>query len=187
VNADCTGSLTVTDNLGSTTVDEFVLDRDGSQLTLVDNSVLGNVISGVAERQSRDADEPCSVSSIKGTYSFLETGLEDLAQFTVVGTFTADGKGNITAGTATLAQAPVTILNQPAQLLDNQSLSGTFTVNADCSGSLMLNIGAGETKVFSLVLVDKSRKVLLEDLRDGDAIDLLTAVARRQPREDRED
>ncbi|HLJ86809.1 MAG TPA: hypothetical protein VKZ53_08290 [Candidatus Angelobacter sp.] len=179
VNADCTGTLTINDNLGGTTVDTFVVSEDGRRIVLADDTALGNVLTGTGERQSRDADKACSAESLKGQFSLVETGIEDLVPFTIVGRLTADGKGNVTSGTATIAQAPVVILNEPAVLAANQSFTGTYTVNADCSGTLALVQGTTPLRSFSLVLADSGRKIFLADVRDGDAIDSLSAVAQK--------
>jgi hypothetical protein len=71
-------------------------------------------------------------ASLSGTYVFAANGITNSANLAVVGSFTADGSGNITSGTRE------TINSIGSQLL-NESISGTYTVNQDGRGQMILN------------------------------------------------
>jgi hypothetical protein len=62
---------------------------------------------------------------------------------TAVGQFTADGTGNITAGSATI--------NQNGTVL-TVTFTGTYSVAANCTGKLTLNITGGGTETANFVL-----------------------------------
>lgn len=80
-------------------------------------------------------DKGCSNSALTGTFAVTDNGVitapASLAgPFADVGTLTFDGKGN-TSGTAMASQS-----GNIFQL----SLTGTYTVNPDCTGTFSLNV-----------------------------------------------
>jgi len=106
------------------------------------------------------ADQQCSDRSVSGKWGFRLSGsfLTDPTSspnypndepWAGTGTFSLDRSGNIT-GAGFLHASPMTF-------------SGTYTVDADCSGSLVIDVitdGEDQGLVhFSLVFVDNSREV----------------------------
>jgi hypothetical protein len=90
-------------------------------------------------------DKGCSNATLRGTYAYTSTGFiaappELAGPAAEVGTQTFDGKG-ATNATATLSQngniSPVTI-------------TGTYTVNADCTGTMTLQVSIPGVPVFPL-------------------------------------
>ncbi|HEY6269731.1 MAG TPA: hypothetical protein VIX11_15625 [Candidatus Acidoferrum sp.] len=82
-----------------------------------------------------------SVASLKGQYAFTTngesfTGGASATPLSRVGSFTADGAGNITGGIEDVNAAGVTNLAI-------QITGGTYTVNADGRGALTLNLSVG--------------------------------------------
>ena len=82
----------------------------------------------------------CTNLNVNGVWGFWVGG--------AAGQFTADGTGNITAGSATISESG-TILNI--------TFTGTYSVAANCTGSMSLNIKGGGTQTFNFVL-DQGKK-----------------------------
>ena len=79
----------------------------------------------------------CSLQSVRGTYgvSFVvDQGQQTLSG---VGVITADGKGHFVSGTETF--------NTGSQVCTNVELRGTYTVNANCTGTTSVTF-TGQTE-----------------------------------------
>lgn len=84
---------------------------------------------------ARAADKGCSIATLQGTYAYTSTGSiiappELAGPLAEVGTQTFDGNGGTTA-TATLSSNG-TILAL--------TITGTYTVNSDCTGTATLQV-----------------------------------------------
>lgn len=87
-----------------------------------------------------------SNASLSGTYVFAVNGISTNNNFAVVGTVTADGNGNITAGTRD------TTNDGGGQIL-NESITGNYTVNQDGRGQMVLNdINSGSQVIYRFVM-----------------------------------
>ena len=82
---------------------------------------------------------PCSLQSVKGTYGVFFAALLNQGQQAEsgVGVITADGKGHFVSGTETF--------NTGSQVCTNVELSGTYTVNANCTGTTSITF-TGQTE-----------------------------------------
>ena len=82
---------------------------------------------------------------LSGHYAFLFNGFDDTtgSQVAIVGSFTADGKGNLSAG--------VEDENGPGGPPLNTSFSGTYSVASDHRGAFTIDT-AGGSRTFALVL-----------------------------------
>jgi hypothetical protein len=119
-----------------------------------------------------------SVGDVRGGYGFSVLGFAASMASAGAGVFTADGKGNITAGQLTLNVNGVSC---------HSTLNGTYTVNADGSGTLTLILTedpASSAKNcqslathFSLALTDGGRQILLAQ---QDSADVAKGVAFKQ-------
>jgi len=109
-----------------------------------------------------DKDEPrlCSTETLEGVYGLSIGGTRPAPTFppgTVeqligVGTRTFDGDGNFTQ--VTNEKGSLTGIMFP-----NRSLSGTYKVDPDCTGTLTLNIpGLPFSVVYDLVIVNGGRE-----------------------------
>ncbi len=91
---------------------------------------------------------PPTAAALNGQYAFLLQGFYDPAVsgkgVAVVGSFTADGCGTITAGTADYFFGPTLADYAP-------SLGGSYTIGADLRGTLSLTVGTS-TKTFAIAL-----------------------------------
>jgi len=109
-------------------------------------------------------------ASLNGQYAFTLRGFGLLPNSTTVedyfvegGVFTADGNGNITAGTDDYVQSGVPY---------NDSVNGTYTINQDGTGDLRLNFGGGpggrgRFTIYRITLSDSGHFYIIED--DGGA------------------
>lgn len=143
VKPDCTGTLIASGPNGGSV--NFVIVARGSQVLFIS---LGNgpgpVQSGVGIRVDQSV---CSLASLQGTYGFHNTGFFQQggtsvasSPFTTVGIITADGAGNL-SGTATASQN--------GNINQSSTITGTYTVNADCTGTLFT--GGGPSASFVIV------------------------------------
>ena len=97
------------------------------------------------------ADEGCSNAALKGTFSYTSTGFITAppalaGPFAEVGMQSFDGKGGTTA-TATLSQN--------GNILQ-VTITGTYTVNPDCTGTLTLQVSPLGITVHVFLAIDNS-------------------------------
>src|SRR5215217_992612 len=91
--------------------------------------------AGYAEDNGDNGDEnavaKCSKATLDGTYLFAHDGVDisgnDQAPFTIAGMEKYDGNGKVKA---------VISANFNGNVVRHESLSGTYTVKADCTGTL---------------------------------------------------
>ena len=84
-------------------------------------------------RRPRAETTPASPPSVlSGTYVYAVNGFTGNNHFAVLGIFTADGNGNVTSGTRD------TVNDAGGQTL-SEAISGTYSVNDDGRGQLVLN------------------------------------------------
>jgi hypothetical protein len=98
---------------------------------------------------------PCSLATAAGKWSFTDTGtVIGVGPRTAVGIFTLDGSGNLINGVATSS------LN--GSVLD-ETFSGTYTVNSNCTGTFSVTIYSSGTELFVVTLnvaLDDDKKEL---------------------------
>ena len=106
------------------------------------------------------AHEGCSLRTLNGSYGgaadgWITTGpppvrTSETIPIVVMAVETFDGAGKFSASnTANLGG-----------LVSTSTGSGTYTVNADCTGSVIANLSDGEVIHFSFVMVDHGRQLL---------------------------
>jgi hypothetical protein len=93
-------------------------------------------------------DPGCSNASIQGAFGFSETGskIDALFQYeprALVGTFRADGHGNLTGSLTKSATGIITEV----------TLTGTYAVNSACTGSVTTTDSDGEVRHANLVVL----------------------------------
>jgi len=87
-------------------------------------------------------DRPCSLAGAAGNWSLTDQGtVVGVGPRTAVGIFTLDEKGNLTNGVATSSLAGT---------IADETYSGTYTVNSNCTGTLTVTIYSGTTELFVL-------------------------------------
>jgi hypothetical protein len=89
-------------------------------------------------------DHPCSLDRAAGKWSFTDNGtIVGVGLRTAVGVFTLDGNGNVLNAKATSS------LNGSVA---DETFSGTYTVNRDCSGTVSVNIYVSGTEILALTV-----------------------------------
>jgi hypothetical protein len=100
--------------------------------------------------------ETCSDSSLQGTYGFNYHGVNltsdgtRASEFGGVGVETFDGEGAITSGRLMGVSG-----GQPIAF----TFTGTYSVNADCTGAKTITFDDGLASHYALVLVDRGREI----------------------------
>jgi hypothetical protein len=149
IGKNCTGTATFTNQDAQTEHDTFVLNngRKGAFLIQTDAS---HVQSSVAVAEGVAT---CTNLGVKHTYSLQGTGLViGLGQVAVEGQLALNGTGKIT-GTATLS------LN--GAISSGVSVTGTYQVNSDCTGTATITPSGMSTMNFNAVVVDADKELLL--------------------------
>jgi hypothetical protein len=107
-----------------------------------------------------------SNASLKGSYAFtvkgygLNTGTSGTANYFVEGgVFTADGSGNITAGTDDFVE----LVGATTQAFTDTAITGAYSINRDGTGDLQFKIPAGVLVTFRITLSDANHLYLEED------------------------
>jgi hypothetical protein len=101
------------------------------------------------------ADEECSNATLKGSFGVSGSGtFPNGIPFVTIGRFSFDGAGNLTA---------TAILNLSDSTTLRREFTGTYTVDADCTGSAVLvEVGAGGSGGhFDLVIDDDGTEIRL--------------------------
>ena len=93
----------------------------------------------------------CSNASTKGTYGFsCEGTIVGAGPLAVVGVYSADGNGN-SSGTETVSVNGTIIPGLP--------FTGTYTLNANCTGSLVTTTPDGSVTHHDLVIDDNKKEL----------------------------
>ena len=101
------------------------------------------IVSLSAPAYARDGDE-CSLARAAGKWSFTDQGtVLGIGPRTAAGVLTLDGNGNVLNGVAASS------LNGT---IASETLSGTYTVNPDCSGTFDAKIFSGGAELFEVTL-----------------------------------
>jgi len=157
VAKNCTGSLTVTDQDGEVRDANFVFDnsKKGFQTIQTDS---GRVISGFGLAQGAGT---CGLTGKAATFALNLTGSDNgYGPVAFVGQVILDGKGNV-SGSRT-ASVDGTILTG--------SISGTYTENANCTGSAQVTPEGGSTNNFNFVVVNGGKESLLIQTDNGSIV-----------------
>jgi hypothetical protein len=105
-----------------------------------------------------------SLSSLSGQYAFttsgevFTSGASTPVPLVRVGSFVADGKGNITAG-----MEDINTDGMPSNAIPIDGTKSSYTVNADGRGVLTLNFQSGSTVDFGIVLTSTSDGLLIDE------------------------
>jgi len=118
-------------------------------------------------------DKVCSNRTLNGTYGFSATGTLVPPQpfpglLAIVGTSTFDGNG-VTSGSQ--------MVSSNGNILPQETLSGTYQVNPDCTGTFSLQLFPGVTINFFFVIDDHGKELQIIQTDPGT---IVTATARKQ-------
>jgi len=153
VNGDCTVSVTLVDAFQAPAATaiapaqvsatfEGVVVSNGNEIDLTQTGAsAGTTIILRKTRQS------CTTSDVFDSFGISAGGLQNgatTASFNILGRFVADGAGNLVED-ATGQASPLT----------NRKITGSYTVNSDCTGTLSLITADGKKRAANLVIVTK--------------------------------
>jgi hypothetical protein len=168
VNLDCTVSVTLTDAFATTggagltptqlsATFEGVVVEGGNEIDLIETGPsAGTGLTLKKTKQSCTVDGVFSAFGISAagvttTPSAISGSAPTTAPFTIVGRFVADGAGNLVQDS--IAQASP---------LTNRKITGTYTVNMDCTGTAALITADGKKRGTNIVIVTQG-----SDLTNG--------------------
>jgi hypothetical protein len=114
-------------------------------------------------------DDVCSAATLNGSYGIQSTGSivagGPIGPIAEAGTITFDGAGGV---------SQTTTVSLGGQIIPNRtSLSGSYTVNADCTGDLEVVLpvpGGTSTSTAHFVIVDHGKEILLVNTGTGRVI-----------------
>ena len=135
-------------------------------------AALAALALGVAPAAKAD-NKGCSNITLKGTFAYSSTGSiaspADIAgPFVEVGTQTFDGNGGTTA---------TAMLSQNGNMVQI-SVTGTYTVNPDCTGTMTLQVAPIGVTVHVYIVIDNSDTEF--QAIETDAGLVITRIGRRQ-------
>ena len=106
------------------------------------------------EEQANASSDYCTLESVKGAFGATFTGAitagESAGPYAAVSRVVCDGKG-VCQGEGTQSFNGVIV-----PLAD---MGANYTVNPDCTGSITVNLGAGEIIRFNFVIVDRGKEL----------------------------
>lgn len=122
------------------------------------------LLVGVGTR-SASALDSCSNATLTGSYGFVLTGtILGVGPISIVGTSKYDGAGNF-------VRNEVTVVN--GYVLPPETISGTYSVNADCTGTTADTLG-----LHSQFVIVNNGKGFFGEGTDGGSV--LTVTAQRE-------
>jgi hypothetical protein len=148
IKSDCTG--TGTSKLKGQTTNHFtlVVVSGGKNLQFLSTDA-PNVQSGTVQAQGKAT---CTVAGLKGNFGIEANGLFiGVGAVALDGLFVLDGKGNV-SGTESGSIA--------GSIFTAQAVSGTYTVAANCTGTLTFTV-LGQTEHSSFVVTNGGKGMLL--------------------------
>ena len=151
---NCTGSVTFTDQDGEIRDANFVLDNGTKGWQSIQTDT-GRVNTGFALAQGAAV---CGENGKKQTFAAnLRGSVNGVGQVAYVEQVILDGKGNVTgSGTFSLAGAIYTV-----------PITGTYTENADCTGSAQITPHGYSMLNFNFVVVNAGKEILLVETDTG--------------------
>jgi hypothetical protein len=122
-------------------------------------------IGYLLEDQANASSENCTLKSVKGEFGATFTGAITAGPFAgpyaAAARIVCDGKGACHAeGTQSLNGLIVPLVDQGA----------TYTVNPDCTGSITVDLGGGQTINFNFIIVDRGKEIRSIQTDSGTAI-----------------
>jgi len=164
VNADCTGTLSVTFPTMFTVTSSMAISDNGKEVFLI-FTVPGEVGTGTMKPL---AFGKCGKQSLNGGYAATFNGLVASFPYAAVGVFTFDGNGSASGGDHSSFNG--------AQ--GEETFTGEYEVNADCTGTLTALFQPGDlTGTVGFAIVDNGKEVWLVET---DPMTILSGVLRRQ-------
>jgi hypothetical protein len=102
---------------------------------------------------------PTAASLLTGQYAFSFSGTNNAGPLSIIGSFAADGKGNITGGVE-----DVTLVKKSSNTIGaqtGQTLTGTYTVGSDGRGTITFNTSSDGAQNFAIVIESNNQGQLI--------------------------
>ncbi len=102
---------------------------------------------------------PTAASLLNGQYAFTFSGNNEAGPISIVGSFAADGKGNITGGVE-----DVTLVKKSSNTIGaqaGQNFYGTYTVGSDGRGTMTFNTSSDGAQDFAMVIESNNQGQLI--------------------------
>jgi hypothetical protein len=148
IKTNCSGTLTITPSGGSAQSYSVVIDSTDTRLEMIQTNA-GYTVSGYALAQGTVT---CTLEGVKGTYGYYGSGWQTSpTQYptAIAGQVTTDGLGNLKGFQTGSAAGTILYL----------TVSGTYTVNSDCTGTTTTTTSLGITAHSNSILVNSGRTV----------------------------
>jgi hypothetical protein len=149
ISTKCTGSITINFNGGGSSTSNFVIDnaKKGAEVINTDS---GSVAQGFTAAEGLVT---CGLSGKKATFAANLFGkIVNTGPVAYVSQVILDGKGGV-SGSGTFDVAG-TIVTSP-------TMTGSYTENADCTGTLKITPSGFSTLNFNFVVVNAGKEILL--------------------------
>lgn len=132
------------------------------------------LVLGIAPT-AKAADKGCSAVTLMGTFSRHDTGTVlaspgGTGPVAFVGTFTFDGSGNVTGATTGSSFGTIGTGTQ----------KGTYTVNSDCTGTIVVTGSGSHSSHYSFVIDDNGNGFQYICTDSGPISIVYSGTARRQ-------
>jgi hypothetical protein len=136
------------------------MQRKSTVLTLFVLATLGIALNSTREVHATSVDDhhrSCSVASLKGTYAFRRTGVNNVVGGPIAGIGIMILNGD---GTIALDRNTVSFNGEIRDWADEPAPVGTYTVDPDCTGTFL-------NKTNNLVVLDGGKRYLLISVAPG--------------------
>src|SRR5258708_28373617 len=124
-------------------------------LCLTFGGLVGLVPFAASHAQQSDDNQACTTETIGGEYGFRTAGVSvrpdgTTVEFASFGRMVRDGHGNVVSGMVT---------SNTGGTITRVTLTGTYTVNSDCTGTGTSNLSTGAGVHYEFVIVDKGQRM----------------------------
>ena len=121
-------------------------------LVVVGAAALTTVGAGYAKNEDASSKAKCSEATLKGTYLFAQNGVEikgnDQRPFAIAGYDVFDGNGKVKG---------VASGNSNGEVFRKEPFTGTYTVKANCTGTVTFRGGGAATQGDIFIAPDGSK------------------------------
>jgi hypothetical protein len=149
IKSDCNGSAVIAAKGGKGSKLDVVVVGGGKAVQLL-AAATGKVQSAIAQSQGK---ETCTDAGVKGTFGVLASGnFTGVGNVAFSGQITLDGAGNL-SGTDSGSIA--------GQIFTDASVSGTYSVNSNCTGSATLQVTGEAAQHVNFVVFNGGQNLYL--------------------------
>jgi len=158
VNADCTGSGTITPKNKNTAHFDLTVLTGGKRIqTVTTDSGLIGTNDTVAQ-----GNATCTKAGVKGAFGVQSTGtFLTIGPVAFNGLLTLDGAGNLSGHASGSVDG---------QIFSQQSVSGTYQVKSNCTGTMTFQVSGQQEQHASFVVVSGGQSMLLLETDSGTVV-----------------